>query len=67
LAPAGDGVCAATGEVPITTKATSKNSPDLIDAVISFLPKPDFPKLNFQRRPRPPSPRVTSDTPDYFH
>jgi hypothetical protein len=56
LAPAGDGVCAATGELAIATKAASKNSPDLIDAIIPFLQKSDFPKLNFQRRPQPPSP-----------
>jgi hypothetical protein len=36
--------------VPIATKAASKNSPDLIDAIIPFLLKPDFPM-----RPRPPS------------
>jgi hypothetical protein len=39
LAPAGDGVCAATGEAPIATKAASKNNPDLIDAIIFISPK----------------------------
>jgi hypothetical protein len=56
LAPAGDGVCAATGEAPIAAKAASNNNLVLIDAIISFLPKPDFPKPYFQRRPQPPSP-----------